>query len=248
MKIVSWNIRAGGGVRAQKIADQLKNWMPDIVVLEEFRGTIPSREIAQSLSQFGLEYQRVTVDPSRPVVNALLVASRWPLRTVRLKRAPIDPTRWLHVNIASPRPMAILVVHIPNRVTGRKYPFMDAAINVIQKWNGPPGILIGDTNSGRIGIDEETQTFTAFEDCWLEKIAALGWQDAFRSLHGQKREFTWYSPNGNNGFRIDQAFLYPDLTSQLKTMVHGWGGCRGERRDSLSDHAALVLEFNSPAN
>ena len=84
MRIVSWNIRAGGGVRAQEIADQLKDWMPDIVVLEEFRGTIPSREIAASLRQFGLKYQRVTVDPSRPMVNALLVASRWPLRTVRL--------------------------------------------------------------------------------------------------------------------------------------------------------------------
>ena len=83
--------------------------------------------------------------------------------------------------------MAILAVHIPNRVTGRKYPFMDAAVNVIQKWNGPPGILIGDTNSGRIGIDEETQAFTAFEDHWLAKIAALGWQDAFRTLHCQKR-------------------------------------------------------------
>ena len=248
MRIVSWNIRAGGGVRAQEIAGQLKDWMPDIVVLEEFRGTNPSREIAQSLRQYGLEYQRITIDPSRPTVNSLLVASRWPLRTVRLKRAPIDPARWLHVNIASHQPMAILAVHIPNRVTGRKYPFMDAAINVIQKWSGPPGILIGDTNSGRIGMDEETQTFTAYEDQWLVKIAALGWQDAFRRLHSQKRDFTWYSPNGNNGFRLDQAFLHPDLTGKLKTMVHSWGGYRGARRDSLSDHAALVLDLDFTAN
>jgi exodeoxyribonuclease-3 len=242
MRIVAWNIRAGGGVRADKITQQLQEWQPDIVVLSEFRGTEASQAIADSLRSFGLTHQKMTVDSSQPAKNALLVASHWPLRTVRLKRAPDNTLcRWLHVNVASPRPMAVIAVHIPNRISGVKYPFMDAITDVIRHWRGPPAMLLGDTNSGRIDIDEESKAFSTFEDRWMQTMEALNWRDAFRYLHDDKREFTWYSPNGRNGFRLDQAFLHRHFLSRLKNVRHDWGN--GDRRDALSDHAAIVMDL-----
>jgi len=57
MRIVSWNIRAGGGTRVGSIARQLEGWAPDIVALCEFRATPPSRELASSLASLGLAHQ-----------------------------------------------------------------------------------------------------------------------------------------------------------------------------------------------
>lgn len=242
MRIVAWNIRAGGGVRAGNIAGQLRDWQPDIVALSEFRGTDPSQSIAENLKAAGLKYQKTTVDPQNPAVNALFVASHWPLRTVRLHRAPDNPScRWLHVNVRSPEPMSVCAVHIPNRVGGLKYPFMDSIAEVVRRWRGPRAILIGDTNSGRIGIDEESRAFNGVEDRWLQLMETLNWRDAFRMVHRDKREFTWYSPNGRNGFRLDQAFLHPKLAANLSRVRYDWGD--GMRRDALSDHAAIVLDL-----
>src|SRR2546425_1247787 len=152
MRIVAWNIRAGGGLRVAAIARQLERWAPDVVALSEFRATPPSRTLADALDAAGLPHQLTTADPRSPGVNALLVAARWPLGRVRL--------------------------------------------------------------------------------------------DAFRHLRAEQRAYTWYSPNGRNGFRIDQAFVNAPLLARLKDAAYVWGGAwRGRRRDALSDHAALLLDL-----
>jgi hypothetical protein len=55
MRIVSWNILAGGGKRAAAIAEQLERWRPSQVVLCEYRGTPPSQNLAARLSSFKFE-------------------------------------------------------------------------------------------------------------------------------------------------------------------------------------------------
>ena len=243
MRVVSWNIRAGGGVRAKGIINQIRLWQPDIVALSEFRGTEASQSIAAGLYASGLSHQRTTTDPANPSVNSLLLASRWPLRTVTIQNAPDNPRRWLHVNIANPVPIAFVAIHIPNRSTGLKYPFLDAVTNTVKNWRGPAAIIIGDTNSGCIDIDEESPAFNKTEDQWIKTLNSLHWKDAFRLLHGNKKDYTWYSPNGRNGFRLDQAFLYPSLHDKLKYFEHVWGGNTSARREDLSDHAAIVMDI-----
>jgi exonuclease III len=179
MRIISWNIRAGGGRRALDIVEQLRIWSPDVVVLCEFRATEPSCAIAGRLKAWGWRHQRTTADPRYPTVNAVLIASRYPARTVRLACAPDEPHRWLHVHIASPQSLAILALHVPNRASGRKYPFLNAVADAAQSWRGPPALVIGDSNSGRICIDEETPAFNTIEDRWMSRMEELGWRDAY---------------------------------------------------------------------
>ncbi len=225
---------------------QLLDWHPDVVALSEFRGTPPSQAIASALAAHGLVYQRTTVDRDKPAINALLVASRWAMRRVQLRAAPVNRHRWLHVNIAADKPFALMAIHIPNRTTGLKYRFMDSIVELIGQWRGPPALVIGDTNSGRIDIDEQASTFNRTEDGWLCTLDDQGWRDGFRWLHGDAREYTWYSPNGRNGFRLDQAFVHPQLLPRLRSLRHCWGGFDGGGRcDALSDHAALVLDFSA---
>ena len=244
MRVVAWNIRAGGGERVAAIARQLARWSPDVVALSEFRATPPSLALATLLTAQGLAHQLTTADPRRHAMNALLVAARWPLRRVRLRPAPLEPGRWLLATLDAPLPLTLGAMHVPNRVSGRKYPFLDAVLTCAQRWRRGPALLIGDTNSGRRGLDEEVPVFSPREEGWIDGLAGCGWIDAFRHLRADARAYTWYSPNGRNGFRIDQAFVNTALLAHLKDAAYLWGGAsRRRRRDALSDHAALVLDL-----
>jgi len=156
--------------------------------------------------------------------------------------------RWLLAQIDAPHPFAIGAMHVPNRVTGRKWAFLDGVLSVAESWRGGPAVLLGDTNSGRPIIDEESRAFNEREGAWMDGLARAGWQDAFRHLHGEARAYTWYSPNAGNGFRIDQAFLNPELLRRLVGVRHSWGRRDATARHAphLSDHAAVVLDLGDP--
>jgi exonuclease III len=246
MRIIGWNIRAGGGRRIEAIADQLARWRPDVVALSEFRGTPPSVWLAEELAAQGLAFQRTTADPKAPAVNALLVAARWPVRLRPAGAAPSEPRRWLLAGVAAPQRIAVGVMHVPNRVSVHKGDYLASALDVARRWRGGPALLIGDTNSGRIGIDEEAPAFDRLEDGWIQDLDRAGWVDAYRTLHGDRRSYTWYSPNGDNGFRLDQAFIHRSLHPQLEGARYVWGTPSGEqhpRREALTDHAALIVDF-----
>lgn len=246
-RIVAWNIRAGGGCRAEALARQLRRWRADLVALCEFRATPPSLALARALAERGLAHQLTTAVPDAPRDNSLLVASRWPLSRIHEPHAPNEPGRcWLLASVAAPRAFAVGAMHVPNRVTGCKWPFLDAALAVAERWRGGPALLLGDTNSGRPGIDEQSPAFNQREGDWIESLERAGWLDAFRHLRGRARQYTWYSPNGGHGFRIDQAFVNRPLLGCLTAARHDWGrrGPARGRGAGLSDHAALVLDLD----
>lgn len=244
MRIVAWNIRAGGGGRCQAIAGQLLRWAPDVVALSEFRATAPSCALAAALAAGGLVHQHTTANRRHPRTNALLLAARWPLRRLHLRGEPREPCRWAAVTIDTWPPLVLGAMHVPNRMSGRKYPYLDAVLACARRWRLGPALLIGDTNSGRRGIDEQVPAFNAREEEWVDALAGCGWQDGFRHLRADVRAYTWYSPNGGNGFRIDQAFVNAALLARVRAVAYVWGGtARRGRRDRLSDHAALLVDL-----
>ena len=263
MRVVAWNIRAGGGRRVEAIGAQLARWSPDVVALSEFRATRPSQALARALAQRGFRHQETTADLCRPGVNTLVAASRWPLRRLRADNSPREPGRWLLVVVEAPEPFALGAMHVPNRASGRKDTFLAGVLRVARAWRDGPAVLVGDTNSGRIGLDEARPVFNDNEDRWLRALDACGWTDAFRCLHPRARAYTWYSPNAGNGFRIDQGFVNAALLPRLRAARYAWGRMRAsvatagsltqhapvhrllalKARAVLSDHAAFLLDF-----
>jgi len=244
MRIVAWNIRAGGGTRVGGIARQIARWAPDVVTLSEFRATPPSRALAVDLAAHGLSYQLASSIAASPSVNALLIASRWPLRRMRFRAGPSEPARWLAAAVEAPVPIVVGAMHVPNRASGRKYPFLDGVLRCARTWRHGAALLVGDTNSGRRGIDEQVPAFNAIEEGWIDGLAGCGWRDAFRHLHADARAYTWHAPNGGNGFRIDHAFVNDALLARLTDTAYVWGGAAHRRRRTLlSDHAALLVDL-----
>ena len=246
MRIVFWNILAGGGKRAEAIVTQIMAWQPAIVALSEYRITPPGQLIAKQLAQHGLSYQLTTADPSSRARNTLLLASSFPLSTTHFSISPEPSHRWLLAKIQTPLPFYIGVMHIPNMHTGLKYPYHDAVLSLTKKWKSGRGLLIGDTNSGIPDIDEESPAFTKKETRFMQGMEDNRWHDVFRYLHGQQRAYTWYSPRYKNGFRLDQAFVNRHLIQQVEAFQYVWGQAAGFRQ--LSDHAAIVLDIDLPVS
>ena len=246
LRLVSWNIRAGGGIRVEAIQAQLEQWSPDIIGLCEFRATPPSLRLAAGLQALGFEHQITTASASSPSSNALLLASRLPLQRHSLGRAPLEPGRWLTATVSDAQPFLLGLMHLPSMATGRKLAFMESIAWLTAGWRRGPAVLLGDTNCGWPVLDEETRVFGPRTAAWLDGLQAAGWPDAFRHLRGEERFYSWYSPNGGNGFRLDQAFVNRRLISRLRSVAYEWGrASQGDsRREALSDHAALILDFD----
>ena len=248
LRILSWNIRAGGGKRIKGILDQIQAWQPNIIGLSEFRGTAASQWLADQLADAGFPHQLSSANPEKPPKNALLLASQYPLQQVSLPIMPTNPERWILAQIESEPALMVGLMHVPNYTTPTlKYPFLDAVLEMVSAWDQGPALLIGDTNCGKRGIDEEKPLPPKFwrEHEWIVGMEERGWIDAFRHIHGDRREYTWYS-HRNNGFRLDYAFGSPHLTQAITHTHHAWGvdANRPDRRDGLSDHAALIVDLD----
>ena len=180
MRIISWNIRAGGGGRSERIAAAIDGWQPDIVALSEFRATPASDWLAETLADIGLQHPLATADPSAPAVNALLLASRRPLTPAALRPQPQPKLRAMAAIVDEPKPLFVVAVHGPLGASSLRSPFNRRILRFLARWRGRPGVLVGDTNTGRRGVDEESPVFNAEDDAWMDGLHAAGWIDACR--------------------------------------------------------------------
>jgi exonuclease III len=102
-------------------------------------------------------------------------------------------------------------------------------------------LIVGDFNTGRHCIDEKGRTFSCADQ--FETLAASGWCDAWRHIHGDEREYTWFSRlRGGvqgNGFRLDHAFVTPPLLARVQDCRYS----HAEREAQVSDHSILILDI-----
>ena len=244
LKFLVWNIRAGGGKRISQILAAIVRHQPDVCGLSEFRGTAASQWLSNELKALGYTHQRVAQGAPSDRANVVFVASKIPLKIVRWPGAPSEPGRWLSVRLATPNPVQFCLVHIPNEVTGRKDDYLDAVTRIAGRLKGRDAIIAGDTNSGRPDVDEQSPVFGPRYTRWFDALASHGWEDSFRLVAGNQREYTWHSPQKDNGFRLDQAFISSSLKDRLTSFKHEWIEAPDtNRRDAVSDHAAMIFEL-----
>ena len=238
-RILFWNINRGGGYRAGKITEQIIAWQPDIVALAEFRGTPSSRSIAKRLFDAGYIYQLTTVPDEFPSRNALFLAARVQIAPVSLPQAPEPDHRWLLAKIATEPAFHIGLVLIP--LGDSWYLSTRALLNLIHDWQLGAGVIIGDTNCGLTGLDEDTTSSADARAKFIDPMNALNWHDIFRVFHPEVDAPTWFS-SSKNGFRLDRTYVSPTLQPQVVSCQHDWG-CPWQQKN-LSDHAAILLDLN----
>jgi len=231
MKIMTFNIRHGGGTRGKQIIDSVLKHNPDTIIFTEYRENKNGLFIRQTLFERG--YISFSASSTATKENAVAIASK----------IPFTPTTFpLELNENSQR--AILAAFENISVLGVYFAQKDAKRPLFDFINakghqllGENGLIIGDFNTGKYFLDEPKNTFHCVEE--FEQLEENGFVDSWRSRNPDVSEFSWYS-NAGNGFRIDHIFSTPKLDKNVKNIYYS----HEERENGVSDHSAFIVEYS----
>ncbi len=230
LRVMTWNIRHGGGAKGMpRIALELVEQAADIIILTEFRQRTGG-QIRGALADHGWIHQAHSHQPSR--ANSVLIASRIAIEPIETPRGLAG--RWLACEIPS-ADVWLAGLHIPcdGPETGRKA-FWHTVLRFARERAEMPGILIGDFNTGRHYLDEKGATFS--DTIMMGFLSTAGYIDAWRHLHPDDREYSWFSHLGG-GFRIDHALVSRPLGESIRAAWYS----HEERLAGTSDHSSLML-------
>lgn len=230
MKITTWNLRHGGGKRIDAIISILQKMTSDIIVLTEFRNNEFGEKIKTALTSFG--YSNLYTTNADAKLNSVLIACKENFETETFSELGEHQQRVIKITTEN---FTLLGTYFPGNDL-KKYVF-DFLIKYIQDNPDENIIITGDLNTGKHYIDEQGATF--FHAAYFDKFEELGFIDAWRHVHHDKKEFTWYS-NAGNGFRLDHFFVNGTLKQKIIACFYD----HQPRIDKISDHSVMALIIN----
>ncbi len=163
--------------------------------------------------------------------------------------------RFLHLELEK---LNVISLYLPSGSSGElrqniKFECLEAFFAYLKKIkrNKKPFVICGDFNIAHTNADiknwksnQKNSGFLPEERQWMsDVIDDLGYVDAFRAIHPDKVEYTWWSNRGrarenNVGWRIDYHLVSPALKSRLKSIEI-------YRDKFFSDHAPQTLVIQS---
>jgi exodeoxyribonuclease-3 len=253
MVIATWNVNSLKA-RLEQVQAWLKAREPDVLLLQELKGTEFPTDLFRSL---GYESAAVT----QKAYNGVAILSRHPLQLVNTTLAGDEAdshARFLEVIIQD---MRIVNIYLPNGnpVGTDKFTYkliwMDRLMRQMSIWRQSemPTVIGGDFNVIPEDIDCHKPASWVHDALFQPEprvryraLLGLGYTDAFRSLHpGEGGQFTFWDYfrkafETNRGIRIDHFLLSPELAGRLETCEIDKGPRAQERP---SDHTPVLVRL-----
>ena len=154
--------------------------------------------------------------------------------------------------------LSVVSFYIPSGSSGElrqgfKFEVMEWLGPILEQWlaSGRDYVLCGDWNIVRSRLDIRNWTSNQKnsgclpqERDWLNVVCRedAGWVDAYRQLHAEGEDYTWWSNRGaaranNVGWRIDYQFVTPSLRDRLRA-------CAIFPSPRFSDHAPFAVDYD----
>lgn len=246
--------------RLQNVLSWLDDAKPDVALLQELKcveEAFPLMEIEERGYNCGIVGQKT--------YNGVAILSKYPLE-VELKRLPGDENdeqaRYIEGIISLPgSAVRVASAYVPNGQDpvsdkfGYKLGFYE---RLYARWKdvlalNEVAVLGGDFNCAPAPIDvydpQKLDGTVCYHPAEREKLRALmylGMADAFRVIHPDKKQFSWWDYRQNayaqgHGLRIDHVLLSARATDALSD-------CRIDEtpraQEKPSDHAPVVATLN----
>jgi exodeoxyribonuclease III len=255
LRVVTWNVNSLR-VRMPRLLEFLAEFEPDVACLQETKAN-PDGFPADELREAG--YAAVHHSGGRWAGVAILARAGLHVSEPQLG-LPGDPApdeaRWCEATVDGVR---FASVYVPNGRTldspefPRKLAFLDAMAARVEALGDIPLVVAGDMNIAPedrdvydpAAFDGGTHV-TADERGRLTALIDDGMVDAYRAVHPDEVQFTWWDYRAGNfhkglGLRIDLALVSASLAPRLTAC----GMVRDYRKGSKpSDHAPLLVEFS----
>jgi exodeoxyribonuclease-3 len=233
-RIISLNLRHGGGRRIAPLTDWLLSKSPSAVIATEWRNNVAGQHLRNRLTLDGFESN--SVNPAVTQKNTLLIAARGMTNSVSVT-PPDSPVGDL-VSTSTEEGVRVLGCYFPQRMD--KTPFFHRCFELAERNSHQPFIVIGDFNTGRNDLDIEGNGVPFYcADQFAGLHGQAGLADLWRLRHGERRDWTWRS--SKNGFRIDHAFgnqAFVDRFPNFRCEID-----HEPRVAKLTDHSAILLDF-----
>ncbi len=261
MKIASWNVNS-----IKMRADAVENWLgeqqADILCLQELKGEAANFPAARFQA---LGYQAEVV--GQKAYNGVAILSKAPVKVIYAElpgapevqmNMPFIQARYLEVQTT--QGWHVINIYAPNGnpLGTEKYDYKLAWLAALQTRlqtllkAHTPFVVLGDFNIIPADIDcrnpaewRHDALFQMPVKQWYQTQLNSGLTDAWRSLHGNKQEFTFWDYTGNawprnDGIRIDHVLLSPALADRLQTCTID---TNPRAAPSPSDHTVIMTEL-----
>ncbi len=248
MRVLALNVRSGGNRSSfPPVVARILRHDPDVVVISEFRNTPAGDALRTALERAGFAHQAATLGRG----NGVLIASIEPL-TARINPFGLGDDEYPDAMVeATVGALHVVGVYLPGQ--DRKRTHLRYLIAYADYCNGAgiDALAIGDFNSGRDATDIELNLrrgaiVEAFSTADLYAELEERWVEAWRDLHPDAYEFSWYpfrtDPDfeSRSGWRIDKAFVSRPLLPRLRSAEYD----HFFRQDRLTDHSAIVVTLD----
>lgn len=233
-RIISLNLRHGGGSKISQLTDWLVSKSPSAVIATEWRNNTAGQIIRNRLTLYGLE--SIFSTPVGSQKNTVLIAARRLTRSASV--TPPNSARGDLVSILLEGGVSIVGCYFPQGLA--KAPFFHRCIEIAKEHVQVPLVIVGDLNTGRNDLDIEGKG--APFDCadlfvGLNKVAGL--VDLWRARHGDRQDWTWRS--SKYGFRVDHAFGNNAFMERFPNFR-----CDIDHEPflkKLTDHSAIIIDL-----
>lgn len=240
MRLVAWNLNHR--IRARPIvpavAEALVALAPDVVVLTEYVAHESHASFFALLAGHGLPH--VLVSEFVAANNRVLIAGRWKFEAGSIRAPALNeamPSNALHAGIPT-LGISMLGLRMPDfsKLPATRRAWWDWLERTAADVADRPFLIAGDFN---------TDTSYPKARCGDRpgRLVQAGWQ------HASPADGSSYFTLRGEGKRIDHAFFSKHFTVRESRYVTDSAGHRliGKPADALSDHAALVIDFERTA-
>jgi len=264
MRIISFN---ANGIRSA-LNKGFEPWFneqnADILCLQETRIQAVQR---QGTAFFPTGWHCFYVDALKKGYSGVAIWSRHQPDEVRTKLGLVAldaEGRYVEARFGQ---LSVVSLYLPSGSSGEvrqqfKFQLLDTLSPIFKQWlsSGRDYVLCGDWNIVRSALDiknwksnQKNSGCLPAERDWLNHLCAdtpdqvnmnngCGWVDAYRRLHPQGCDYTWWSNRGqaranNVGWRIDYQFVTPHLAQHLQN-------CFIYRTQRFSDHAPFIVDYS----
>ncbi|WP_028478880.1 endonuclease/exonuclease/phosphatase family protein [Nocardia sp. CNY236] len=247
LRICALNVASPSRSRAHKLAQWLLTRGDDVLILTEMRTSHGCRDLLASLRAEG--YDTATNGASRADNDRFcsVIATRG-VATTPVPASLLGP-RVTAVDIGpDTAPVRVVAVYAPTNgmnsdSSRRRSVFQHRVIDYLRRITLPTMVVAGDFNVIEPGHNPRLPQFQPHDYQFYIDLLGLGLRDAYRELHPETVEYSWFSRRFGNQ-RIDHTFTRPG-TNQItacaydhSTREHAGsvtvGQCSGALERSLS--------------
>jgi len=118
----------------------------------------------------------------------------------------------------------------------RKQRFISAVTHALAARGSRRAVLVGDLNILEPAHRPRRHEFLDWEYAFYDGLRAAGWEDAYRLVHPERMEYSWFGPD-DDGYRFDHVFV----TQELAENMEACGYLHETRELGLTDHSAMSI-------